>query len=68
MLIQIYQINNNDKNNANLISNVLRSNGKQLSDNIMLLPSLPNTESELRKISQILNDDTSLYFKDEATK
>lgn len=60
--------NNDSKMSANLISNVLRSNGKQLSENIMLLPSLPNTESELRKISKILNDDTSLYFDDEATE
>ena len=34
----------------------------------MLLPSLPNTESELKKISKILNDETSLYFEEDATE
>ena len=51
-----------------LISKILRSSGDEIISNIQKLPELPNTESELLKISKLITGKKKLFTRDEANE
>ena len=60
--------NNNLILDNNLISKILRSSGDEIISNIQKLPELPNTESELLKISRMVSGKKKLFTRGEASE